>query len=145
MGITAEPGLVCLYTRFEVRNGPSEQTIFRIVLNSPVPKYYSSSLLSIGVSLTTFHFGVFHTYVYARKTKTKFYILRTNTYTSTNIHIIVVTHYKSVNYVISFCKTSVVWSMEEKSRDAGTGGGGQEGQLPLLPFARWGKGGRSAL
>ena len=28
-------------------------------------------------------------------------------------------------------------------RDAGTGG--QEGQLPLLPFARRGKGGRSAL
>ena len=32
-------------------------------------------------------------------------------------------------------------------RDAGTGGGGgrQEGQLSLLPFARRGKGGRSAL
>jgi hypothetical protein len=34
----------------------------------------------------------------------------------------------------------------EKIRDAGTGGGGgQEGKLPLLPFARGGKGGRSAL
>ena len=30
-------------------------------------------------------------------------------------------------------------------RDAGTGGGGQEGQLSLLPFARRGKGGRSVI
>ena len=30
-------------------------------------------------------------------------------------------------------------------RDAGTGGGGQEGQLPPLPFAGRGKGGKSAL
>ena len=31
-----------------------------------------------------------------------------------------------------------------RSRDAGTGGG-QEGQLPALPFAGRGKGGKSAL
>jgi hypothetical protein len=39
------------------------------------------------------------------------------------------------------------WSIRKPAttiRDAGTGGG-QEGQLPLLPFARRGKGGRSAL
>jgi hypothetical protein len=34
--------------------------------------------------------------------------------------------------------------LQDVGRDAGTGGG-QEGQLPLLPFARRGMGGRSAL
>ena len=36
-------------------------------------------------------------------------------------------------------------SRDEKTDLLGGGGGGQEGQLPLLPFARRGKGGRSAL
>ena len=46
-------------------------------------------------------------------------------------------------HTLAYASTNVRYAI-----DAGTpelGGGGQEGQLPLLPFARRGKGGRSAL
>ena len=44
---------------------------------------------------------------------------------------------------IVITKTLIVYT--SLSRDAGTGGGGgQEGQLPLLPFARRGKGAKVA-
>ena len=41
--------------------------------------------------------------------------------------------------------SSIARQLVVRRRDAGTGGGGQEGQLPPLPFAGRGKGGKGAL